>query len=94
MPRLFVGCIIQSRPPPQKRDHNKQTKGNEMSAVKIGRVQGGKTKKSYPVHWDPDTKHVFVEKSGLFSSTLVDTKGLASRGEMAMHVAEAFVYDK
>jgi len=24
-----------------------------MNAVKIGRVQGGKTKKGYPVHWDP-----------------------------------------
>ena len=65
-----------------------------MSAVKIGRVQGGKTKKGYPVHWDPKSKKVFIEKSGLFSSTLVDTRSLASRGEMAMHVAEAFVYDK
>ena len=65
-----------------------------MSAVKIGKVQGGKTKKRFPVHWDPDTKRVYVEKSGMFSSTLVDTKGQASRGEMAMHVAEAFVYDK
>ena len=65
-----------------------------MSAIKIGRVQGGKTKKGYPVHWDPMSKKGFLEKPGLFSSTLVDTKILASRGEMAMHVAEAFVYDK
>ncbi len=65
-----------------------------MSAQKIGRVQGGKTKKGYPVLWDPETKKVFVEKSGMFSSSLIDTKGLASRGEMAMHVAEAYVYNK
>jgi len=65
-----------------------------MSAQKIGRVQGGKTKKGYPVHWDPDTKKVFIEQSGFFSSSLVDTKGQASRGEMAMHVAEAYVYNK
>lgn len=65
-----------------------------MSAVKIGRVQGGKSKKSFPVHWDPETNRVFVEKVGVFSSTMLDTKSYASRGEMAMHVAEAFVYDK
>lgn len=65
-----------------------------MSAVKIGKVQGHKTTKGYPFHWDPDTKRVYVEKSGMFSSTLLDTKGQASRSEMAMHVAEAFVYDK
>jgi hypothetical protein len=65
-----------------------------MSAVKIGKVQGGKTKKGFPVHWDPITKRVYVEKPGLFSSTMVDTKSIASRGEMAMHVAEAYVYDK
>jgi hypothetical protein len=65
-----------------------------MSAVKIGGVQGGKTKRSYPVRWDPITKRVYVEKTGLFSSTLLDTKSIASRAEMAMHVAEAFVYDK
>jgi hypothetical protein len=65
-----------------------------MSAQKIGRVQGGKTKKGYPVLWDPETKKVFVEQSGMFSSSLIDTKGLASRGEMAMHVTEAYVYNK
>jgi len=65
-----------------------------MNAHKIGNVQGGKTKKTYPVYWDPDTKRVYVEKLSFFGSTLVDTKGHASRGEMAMHVAEAFLYDK
>jgi hypothetical protein len=65
-----------------------------MSAQKIGRVQGGKTKKPYPVHWDPETKKVFVEQSSMFSSSLIDTKLQASRGEMAMHVAEAYVYNK
>jgi hypothetical protein len=65
-----------------------------MSAVKIGRVQGGKTKKGYPVHWDPETRRVYVEKPGMFGSTMIDTKSYASRGEMAMHVAEAFVYNK
>ena len=65
-----------------------------MNAVKLSNVQGGKTKKAYRVHWDPESKRVYIEKPGLFGSTLNDTKGQASRGEMAMHVAESFVYDK
>ena len=65
-----------------------------MSRQKIGRVQGGKSKKMYPVHWDPETQRVFVEQPGFFSATIIDTKSLASRAEMAMHVAEAFVYNR
>jgi hypothetical protein len=65
-----------------------------MSRQKIGRVQGGKTKKIYPVYWDPETKKVFVEQTGFLSGTIIDTKSMASRAEMAMHVAEAFLYNR
>ena len=65
-----------------------------MKRQKIGSVKGGKSKSTYPVHWDSDTKKVYVEKFGFWGSTLIDTKTIASSAEAAMNVAEAFVYDK
>lgn len=61
---------------------------------RIGRVQGGKSKKMFSVLWDTETKRVYVEQPGFFGSTVLDTKSNASRAEMAMHTAEAFLYNK
>jgi hypothetical protein len=69
-----------------------------MSAenVKIGQIPGGKSKKLYKAYWNPDTKKVFVEHQGGFfsSSTMVDTKNICSSATMAVHAAEAYLYNK
>lgn len=67
-----------------------------MSREKIGKVQGGKTKRSFPVYWDPETKRIWIEiPGGFFSGPMLrDTENIASSAGMAMHAAEAFCYDK
>lgn len=65
-----------------------------MSKEKIGKVQGGRTRKTYSVYWDPSTRHVFVEIPGFFGSTIRDTNNITSSSGMAMHAAEAYCYDK
>ena len=65
--------------------------------IKIGQLQGGKTKKTFKVYWNPDTKRVLVEQpgSGFFGgSSLTDTKSVTSSAEMAMHAAEAYLYNR
>ena len=64
--------------------------------IRIGQLQGGKTKKTYQVYWNPETKKVFVSKpAGFFGSpSLIDTKGITGSAEMAMHAAEGYLYDK
>jgi hypothetical protein len=54
-----------------------------MKTVKLATIKGGHTKKSFGVHWDPETKRVYVEQPTMFSSTMIDTKLQASRAEMA-----------
>jgi len=67
-----------------------------MSKEKIGKVQGGRTHKSYVVYWDPQSRHVYVEiPGGLFSgSSIRDINNITSSAGMAMHAAEAYCFDK
>lgn len=59
-----------------------------MAATVIGRVQSGKTRKSYEVKWDDASKEVYVSYAGW------SYVGKASSARQAMHIAEAWLYDK
>jgi len=59
-----------------------------MSAIKIGRVKSGKTKKSYEVKWDSTSRDVYVNWGGWSKAGKAGTSG------HAMHIAEAWLYDK
>lgn len=59
-----------------------------MATEIIGRVNSGKSHKSFQVKWDPYDKRVYVEYAGWSSC------GTASTAGEAMRRAEAFLYDK
>lgn len=58
-----------------------------MAAVVIGRVQSGKTRKSYEVKWDEVSKDVYVSYGGW------SYVGKASSAREAMIKAEAWLYN-
>ncbi len=57
-------------------------------------LRGGRTKRSFEIFWNPDTKKIYVKKPGLFGSSMEDTKVLASSRNMAFNAAESYVWDK
>ncbi len=59
-----------------------------MAAEKIGRVNAGKSGKSYEVKWDAATRDVYVGYAGWSHA------GKASGAGEAMRRAEAYLYDK
>lgn len=63
-------------------------RGFEMAAIIIGRVQSGKTRKSYEVKWDEYSKDVYVSYAGWTHI------GKAASAREAMNRAEAWLYDK
>ena len=65
-----------------------------MSKQKIGKVKGGKSKKSFNIFWDPSTKRVWVEECSFWGSTLKDTGVVASSACVAMNAGEAYVYNR
>ena len=60
----------------------------------LGTIRGKRSKKPYKFFWSPKNHHVYIERSGFFSSTKEKTGHLASSWEMAYHAAEAYVYDR
>ena len=59
-----------------------------MSAIKIGSVKSGKTKRTFDVKWDSSNRDVYVGYAG---TTHI---GKASSAQEAMTKAEAWLYDK
>jgi len=59
-----------------------------MSAQIIGRVTGGKSRKSFEVKWDSSSRDVYVHVAGWTHC------GKASSASDAMNRAEAHVYNK
>jgi hypothetical protein len=60
----------------------------------LGTIRGGRSKRPFKFFWHPKDHHVYVEKSGFFSSSKEKTGIYASSWEMAYHAAESYVFDK
>ncbi|HHS12811.1 MAG TPA: hypothetical protein ENN03_03465 [bacterium] len=59
-----------------------------MSAQPLGRVQSGRTRKSYEVKWNQSNRDVYISYAGWSYA------GKASSAGEAMNRAEAWLYDK
>ncbi len=60
----------------------------------IATLRGGRTKKPFKLYWNTENHHIYVERSGFFSTTKEKIGSFASSWEMAYHAAEAYIYDK
>lgn len=65
-----------------------------MAREKIGTVNGGKSRKTFSVGYDPQTKRVYVDVGGFVGSTWVDVGQKASSPQEAMRKADAWVWNR
>ncbi len=67
-----------------------------MSVEKIGKASGGKTNKSFHVHYDPHNGQVYIQSTGGFfggGKTLIRGQK-ASDAQHAVRIAQAHLTDK
>jgi hypothetical protein len=60
----------------------------------LATLKGKRSKATFKFFWNAEDKHIYIEKSGFFSSSKVKLGQIASSWDMAYHAAEAYVFDK
>jgi hypothetical protein len=60
---------------------------------KLGEIKAP-SKITYHVHWDQNSREVWVEKPIVFGGRLQKCPAKANSAQDAMHIASAFLHDK